>query len=103
MGFTDKIKNTIQDATSFSAEKIDETNFNLKISDKKGEIEKVWKDVGALTYSAYSRGEKSLGDDVIKLCEKIKGLEDEIKDLEEQKKNKTDKARTERQNRRENE
>jgi hypothetical protein len=100
MGLTDKIKNTIQDVTSIGAEKIDETNFNMKINDKKSDITKVEKDIGELVYAAYSRDERSFGDDVIKLCEKIKEIEGEIENLEKQKKEKIEKAKAERMNRR---
>ncbi|MDR0508214.1 MAG: hypothetical protein LBG63_00065 [Candidatus Methanoplasma sp.] len=94
------IKNLVQDTASYGSEKTQEARFNLEISGKKGDIEKVQREIGALIYTAYCKDETSLGDDVVKLCEEIKKLEAEIEGLEKQKKENTEKEKTERQNRR---
>lgn len=101
MGFTDKLKNTIQDVTSVGGEKIDEGSFNMKINEKKGEITKVEKEIGALVYTEYSEGKNTFTDEMTKLCEKIKSLNEDIEDLEKQKKEKVEKAQAERQSRKE--
>lgn len=100
MGFTDKLKNTIQDATSVGFEKIDEGSFNMKIGDKKNEIRKVEEEIGSKVYALYAEEKETFNDEIKGLCDKIKGFMDEIDDLEAQKKEKTDKAKAERQQRR---
>lgn len=95
MGFANKIKNKLQDATSVGFEKIDESGYNYKISDKKSDIKKVEKDLGAAVYQAYLNGETFSGE-VVELCEKIDGINEEIEAIEKQKEVNAEKAQAER-------
>lgn len=87
MGFTDKLKTTIDEMASAASDKIDNAGISVKISDKKNEIEKIEREIGGLIYKSYAEGKASISDEVNALCDKIKGLMEEIEELEKQKKN----------------
>ncbi|MDR2846610.1 MAG: hypothetical protein LBV63_04945 [Candidatus Methanoplasma sp.] len=103
MGFSDKLKNGIQNTTSKTFEVFDSAGYNTKISGKKSDIAKVEGEIGQKIYGIYTSGESTFGDDVIKLCDDIKKLYADIDELEAQKKDKADKAHAERKARRDSE
>ncbi|MDR0523752.1 MAG: hypothetical protein LBG62_04970 [Candidatus Methanoplasma sp.] len=85
MGFGDSIKSGIGTVANKTSGAIDNAGISTKISGKKGEIEKIEKEIGAMIYGRFSAGE-GFGDDVAKLCEDVKRIEAEIADLESKKK-----------------
>jgi hypothetical protein len=103
MGFSDKLKNGIQNATSKTFEVVDDTAYNTKISGKKSDITKVETEIGGKVYELFKEETNEFTEDIVELCLKIKKLYEDIDDLEAEKKEKNEKAHAERQARRDSE
>lgn len=100
MGFGDKLKASMSNASSRLNQEADEASFNSKINDKKKEKNDLLVQAGQKLYESYTAGKSEIDDEIKGLLEKAKACDDEIASLEQQKQDMKDKAQQERDDRR---
>ncbi|NLL94611.1 MAG: hypothetical protein GX224_02480 [Thermoplasmatales archaeon] len=85
MGLFDKIETGLKNVDSKASQKIDEAKIDVEVRKRKSEIEKIKTEIGETYYKGRKGGKPSLESEMNSLYDKIIALENEIKDLEEEK------------------
>lgn len=79
---TKKVTDTAKAAAKKSSELVEVTKLNINIGAEEDKIEKVYADIGKMTYASFARGEQ-ISEAYKVNCEKIKSFEDNVNKMKQ--------------------